>query len=201
MTPPRPLHLELLEDRVTPATFGFPWPNAAHLTVSFAPDGTLVGNAHSQLFSLFAARNIAANVWQGEILEQFRLPQLALEAYQRALDLDPEDDWGRLCLAELQLHRHNAAAAAAQFEVLCRRLPGNAAVRLGLARSRCQAGQSDEARRLLDALLADHPDEGLILSERGRLALNAGELAEARVASRGSRSGVVTALRWRRFRR
>jgi tetratricopeptide (TPR) repeat protein len=120
-----------------------------------------------------------ALVWYGEILEQFRLPQLALDAYQRAFDLDPEDDWGRLCLAELKLHRHDAAAAAVHFEVLCHRLPGNAAVRLGLARCRRQAGQTDEARQLLDALLVEHPDEGLILSERGRLALNAGELAAA----------------------
>lgn len=64
----RGLRLEQLEDRVTPATFGFPWPNAGHLTVSFAPDGTAVGNSPSQLFGLFAADHIAPAVWQGEIL-------------------------------------------------------------------------------------------------------------------------------------
>jgi hypothetical protein len=64
----RGLRLEQLEDRVTPATFGFPWPNAGHLTVSFAPDGTAVGNSPSQLFGMFAVDHIAPNVWQGEIL-------------------------------------------------------------------------------------------------------------------------------------
>jgi hypothetical protein len=68
MTRAHRLRLEQLEDRVTPATFGFPWPNASHLTVSFAPDGTAVGSSPSQLFGLFAARHIAADVWQGEVL-------------------------------------------------------------------------------------------------------------------------------------
>jgi hypothetical protein len=62
------LHLEHLEDRLTPATFGFPWPNASHLTVSFVPDGTLVGNAPSQLGSTLLAQGIQPSVWQGEVL-------------------------------------------------------------------------------------------------------------------------------------
>src|SRR5947199_46860 len=37
---PRPLHLESLEDRSLPATFGVPWPDPGHLTLSFVPDGT-----------------------------------------------------------------------------------------------------------------------------------------------------------------
>jgi hypothetical protein len=40
----RCLCLELLEDRVVPAVFGFPWPDPAHLTISFVPAGTLVGS-------------------------------------------------------------------------------------------------------------------------------------------------------------
>ena len=37
------LCLTRLEDRCTPATWGNPWPDAAHLTLSFAPDGTHLG--------------------------------------------------------------------------------------------------------------------------------------------------------------
>jgi hypothetical protein len=67
------LRLEQLEDRLTPVTFGFPWPNASHLTVSFVPDRTTVGTLNnnpipSQLFSLFGAQGISASVWQGEVL-------------------------------------------------------------------------------------------------------------------------------------
>ncbi len=38
------LRLELLEDRLAPAVFGYPWPDPAHLTVSFVPAGTLAGS-------------------------------------------------------------------------------------------------------------------------------------------------------------
>ena len=37
------LRAEILEDRCTPTTFGNPWPDASHLTMSFVPDGTQVG--------------------------------------------------------------------------------------------------------------------------------------------------------------
>jgi hypothetical protein len=46
--------LTRLEDRSTPATWNNPWPDAAHLTLSFAPDGTAVGPATSELNRLFA---------------------------------------------------------------------------------------------------------------------------------------------------
>src|SRR5438270_9067005 len=39
------LRLEPLEDRLAPAVFGYPWPDPAHLTVSFVPAGTLAGAA------------------------------------------------------------------------------------------------------------------------------------------------------------
>src|SRR5262245_50397176 len=65
------LRLERLEDRCTPASFGNPWPDAAHLTLSFAPDGTALGAESSRLFSLLNA--IApTSVWQLEILRAFQ---------------------------------------------------------------------------------------------------------------------------------
>jgi hypothetical protein len=68
---PRKLFLECLEDRTAPATFGIPWPDAGHLTLSFVPDGTQVGNQQSSLFSLLGG--VAPNqVWQTEILRAFQ---------------------------------------------------------------------------------------------------------------------------------
>lgn len=61
------LSVERLEDRDVPATFGTPWPNAAHLTLSFAPDGTAVDGAPSALFQTFNAVAPTSN-WQLEIL-------------------------------------------------------------------------------------------------------------------------------------
>src|SRR5262245_15724144 len=67
----RPLCLELLEDRVTPATFGNPWPDASHLTLSFAPDGTAVDGMTSTLQQALNAVAPTAT-WQREILRAFQ---------------------------------------------------------------------------------------------------------------------------------
>src|SRR3954454_1044419 len=59
--------LEALEERRVPAQFGVPWHDAQHLTVSFVPDGTLVGTRPSNLFQLLDAQRPTAD-WQAEIL-------------------------------------------------------------------------------------------------------------------------------------
>jgi hypothetical protein len=63
--------LECLEGRLTPATFGIPWPDPQHLTVSFAPDGTSVDGQGSDLFQTLNAR-LPSAVWQKEILRAFQ---------------------------------------------------------------------------------------------------------------------------------
>lgn len=65
------LTLESLEDRMVPATFGIPWPNPGHLTLSFAPDGTQVGNQQSQLFKLLDAV-APTQTWQNTIVQAFQ---------------------------------------------------------------------------------------------------------------------------------
>ena len=62
------LVLELLEDRLTPATTGVPWPDPGHLTLSFVPDGTDIGGQPSQLFSLLNATSPTAT-WETAILQ------------------------------------------------------------------------------------------------------------------------------------
>jgi len=59
------LRLTRLEDRTTPATFGSPWGDARHLTLSFVPDGTTVDGVGSNLFQLLGPQGAA---WQTEIL-------------------------------------------------------------------------------------------------------------------------------------
>src|SRR4051794_5898240 len=63
--------VEILEDRCTPTTWGNPWPDAAHLTLSFAPDGTQVGGQASNLFQTLNAIAPTA-VWQAQILRAFQ---------------------------------------------------------------------------------------------------------------------------------
>jgi hypothetical protein len=62
--------VELLEDRLAPATFGVPWADPSHLTLSFAPDGTQVADQSSALFQTLGVQNSAA--WKTEILRAFQ---------------------------------------------------------------------------------------------------------------------------------
>ncbi len=65
------LGLERLEDRSVPAHFGVPWPDAQHLTISFAPDGTPVGADTSTLFQTFNS-TMNPSDWQLAILRAFQ---------------------------------------------------------------------------------------------------------------------------------
>lgn len=67
----RPLAVEPLEDRLTPATWGNPWPDGAHLTLSFAPDGTAIGPRASSLFRTLDDASPRA-AWQTEVLRAFQ---------------------------------------------------------------------------------------------------------------------------------
>ena len=59
--------LEQLEDRLTPALYGVPWPDPSHLTLSFVPDGTDVGGSPSVLFQKLNAQ--APFSWQGSTFD------------------------------------------------------------------------------------------------------------------------------------
>jgi hypothetical protein len=58
--------VELLEDRLTPALYGVPWPDPAHLSLSFVPDGTDVGGAPSVLFQKLNAQTLPP-FWQSAV--------------------------------------------------------------------------------------------------------------------------------------
>jgi predicted Zn-dependent protease len=99
--------------------------------------------------------------------------------YRRAVEIDPNDGVARLGLAQLLLDgRKSTAEAAEHFERLWE-VRKESAVLIGLARSRLQAGRTDEARLLFDGWLADHPRDPLALTERGKLALDGRQTAEA----------------------
>ena len=63
--------LEPLESRNLLTTFGVPWADARHLTISFVPDGTQVDGQKSNLFATLNAENGTA-VWQAAILKAFQ---------------------------------------------------------------------------------------------------------------------------------
>jgi hypothetical protein len=63
--------IESLEDRAVPATFGVPWSDPSHLTLSFVPDGTPIAGHVSSLFQTLGALAPSAT-WQREILRAFQ---------------------------------------------------------------------------------------------------------------------------------
>ncbi|HSQ56491.1 MAG TPA: matrixin family metalloprotease [Gemmata sp.] len=63
--------IERLEDRSLPSAFGTPWPDAEHLTFSFAPDGTITTQGGSVLTAVMSQAASDA-VWQREILRAFQ---------------------------------------------------------------------------------------------------------------------------------
>jgi hypothetical protein len=68
---PRRLAVEPLEPRALQATFGVPWGDSSHLTLSFMPDGTSIAGHTSSLFQKLNALGPAAT-WEHEILRAFQ---------------------------------------------------------------------------------------------------------------------------------
>jgi Tfp pilus assembly protein PilF len=100
--------------------------------------------------------------------------------YRRALALDPDNEAARRRFAELLLARRGTPdEAAAEYERLHERRPDDPAYLLGLARCRRQAGQTDEARRLLARLLEIDAHYPGALAEMGRVAADGGRTREA----------------------
>jgi tetratricopeptide (TPR) repeat protein len=120
-----------------------------------------------------------ALVRRGWVAEHLVDPDAALADYRRALALNPADDDVRLRVGEILEQTRHPDEALAHFQELRQRRPDNPQVLLGLVRCLHQLGQDAEARRLLDPLLAGHADDAQLLGERGRLALAAGDAAEA----------------------
>ncbi len=63
--------LETLEGRAVPATFGVPWKDPSHLTLSFAPDGTAIAG-HVSSLSATLDRQMPTATWQRSILQAFQ---------------------------------------------------------------------------------------------------------------------------------
>jgi hypothetical protein len=71
MKRPHRLAIEVLEDRAVPATFGVPWSDPSHLTLSFVPDGTAIAGHTSSLFRTLGAVAPPA-AWEVQVLRAFQ---------------------------------------------------------------------------------------------------------------------------------
>jgi tetratricopeptide (TPR) repeat protein len=123
--------------------------------------------------------NVQALLWRGNAMEIMRRIEDAAEDYRRAVELDPNNAEARRLLANYLVSNHQGSSAIRHFQWLRVRFPSDPAVLLGLARSMHQVGNAEEAGQLVDLVLEGNPLDGLALSEKGRLALERGELTEA----------------------
>jgi tetratricopeptide (TPR) repeat protein len=116
---------------------------------------------------------------RGYLYERLQNNPEALASYQRAVELDPDNDDARLQLAGQLAHTTDVKAALAEFEYLRQKQGDTPPVLKGLAYCRRMMDQPDEARRLLESVLNEHPRDWRALAERGRLALEYESAPEA----------------------
>lgn len=107
---------------------------------------------------------------RGLVRESLQSLDAAGEDYRAAHALDPANRLVRWRLAEWCLTRHLSAEAVGHFQQLVEREPDKPAYRLGLARAWLQLAEYEQARPLLDALLAEDGCPPLAVLERARLA-------------------------------
>ena len=105
----------------------------------------------------------------------------AAAAFRRALEIDPELEEARDRLAELLLELHQPAEATPPPRIPPSPPAGRPRAGRGSAQCLDLLGRQEEAARLLDGVLARQPDFGPALAARGKLALQAGQYAEAEV--------------------
>src|SRR5439155_5737582 len=99
----------------------------------------------------------------------------ALDNYRRAVRAHPRQPQVRLRLAQLAVRHDDLAEAEEHLEYLRRRGFKRPEVLLALAQLRGKQGDFGQERALLDELLAEAPDDGDALIERGRLAVQEGD--------------------------
>jgi len=117
--------------------------------------------------------------WRGWVSNQLDHRGQAIDDYQKALELQPGRSAVRLSLAEILIDSSREAEAAPHLELLRAEQPTNPKVLVALARCRMAQARTDEARELLDTVLASHADDFDALLQRGKLEMQNSNFAEA----------------------
>jgi Tfp pilus assembly protein PilF len=116
---------------------------------------------------------------RGKVMELWRRRDDAEKDFRRAVEYSPESAAAQATLAGLLYRLGHTREAIYHYELARRSRPANPATLLGLARALIDDAEFAEAQRRLDELLADHPDHPDGLVERGGLALQRSQPAEA----------------------
>jgi tetratricopeptide (TPR) repeat protein len=117
--------------------------------------------------------------WRGWVSNQLDHRGQAIDDYQKALELQPERWAVRLRLAQILIDSSREAEAAPHLELLRAEQPTNSEVLVALARCRMAQARTDDARELLDTVLASHAEDFDALLQRGKLEMQNSQFAEA----------------------
>jgi Tfp pilus assembly protein PilF len=116
---------------------------------------------------------------RAKLYEYRRNAAEVLASYRRLVELDPENDQARLLVAGQLIHAHRPQEALEQFQYVRPRLGDTPQVLGGIACCQRELNHPEEARQLLDRVLALEPHNALALGERGRLAFQFESPAQA----------------------
>jgi tetratricopeptide (TPR) repeat protein len=115
--------------------------------------------------------NVRAHYLRGEVQEAMHHFQEASQDYEACLESEPGSSDVRFKLANALLERGVPDQALPHFEVLQEHLPENILISWYIARCQIGLGRQEQARRLLDALIAARPAFAEAWRDRGKLAL------------------------------
>ncbi len=117
------------------------------------------------------ANNVQALYLRGTIQRQIKLLNKAVPDYQRVVELDPSRSDARKWLALGLVESGRFADALTHLDRLARDTPNDPDIVIFRARAYKGLSRTADARRLLDDLLAKHPDLALALRVRGEVEL------------------------------
>ena len=113
--------------------------------------------------------------FRGRVLERRASVRGASECFAEAVKLRPDHIEARLGLGRTLLESNQPTPALEVYNALRAREPLNREILLGLAGCYRTLGRTKEARSTLDDLLARHPEDGRVLTERARVETIAGD--------------------------
>src|SRR5207249_612165 len=105
-----------------------------------------------------APDSVCALDWRGWVSNQLDHRGQAIGDYERILQLQPDRSVVRLRLAEILVESSRHAEAVPHLERLREEQPTNSDVLVALASCWMVQGRTDDARALLDSVLAARPD-------------------------------------------
>lgn len=124
---------------------------------------------------------VEALLLRGWVHEQQKDYPYAVEEYRRAVAADPGHEEARVRLAQALVLLGNLTEAVGLFQELRRQRPADPRVGLGLAQCWRHRGRPQQARRLLEELVANNPGEFPLLLELGQLLVEEGDAVAGEV--------------------